>query len=265
MENMNERDTADWIRKLRDEICGLDFFDAELWIGRSQAFPLMNKGTVDLLESRCRKEGITGGLVSHWLHKRYSPAASNRHLLDSIAGKSGFYAVLTGLPSFPRDNWYFDSPLVKGVRLHPATFFFPLVDWCVGELCGMLTEKRMPLMVFHTETEFRDIYMLAREHPELKIIVESQVKKIIYHGRQVLALMRECPNVYLEISNWYGPGLLEYTSAHIGSHRMVFGSFMPANDPLVSMGLVISSSLPKSDKKRIAGGNIREIIAEVKT
>jgi len=76
--------------------------------------------------------------------------------------------------------------------------------------------------------------------------------------------MKECPNVYLEISNWYGPGLLEYTAENIGSGRMVFGSFMPANDPLVSIGLVLHSRISHSDKKRIAGGNIRELISEVK-
>ncbi len=79
-----------------------------------------------------------------------------------------------------------------------------------------------------------------------------------------MALMKECPNVYLEISNWNGPGMLEYAVDNIGSGRLLLGSFMPANDPLAVIGALIYSSLPADDKKRISGGNIREIISEVK-
>lgn len=252
------------MERLQEEISALDIFDAEAWLGKTSFFPLMDEGTPDLLAGLQKRHGIKGALVSHWFLKKYSALESNQYLLKQIAGRPDWQAVITALPLFPEDPWLIDSRQVKAVRVYPETFRFPLVDWCAGSLCAMLVEKAMPLFVFHTETAFRDIHAIAKKFPELKIIVESQTKKIIYHARTALALMKECPNVRLEISNWYSPGLLEYAAQHIGGHRLIFGSFMPANDPLVTIGLLLNSKLSVADKKKIAGGNIRRIISEVK-
>ncbi len=265
MGNRKDHTRADVVKELRDEINALEIFDAEAWLGKSAAFPLMEEGTAGLLDELQRRHGIKGALVSHWLQKKHPVYESNKHLLDNIEGHENWHAVITGLPLFPEDKWFIDSPKVKAVRVYPSTFFFPLADWCTGSLCSMLEEKRMPLFVFHTETNLGDIHGLAKRFPAMKIVLESQVKKIIYHARTVLALMKECPSVYLEISNWHGSGLLEYTAENIGSSRMILGSFMPANDPLVSVGLVLHSNLSLAGKKMIAGGNIREILSGVRT
>ncbi len=245
-------------------ISSLEIFDAEGWLGTTSFFPLMDEGTPDLLISLQEKLGMGGMLVSHWLDGRYTPFESNRILIDQTAGRPDWHVVLTALPLFPEEKWFIDAAKVKAVRIYPATFGFAMGDWCAGSLCEMLLEKRMPLFVFHHEADFEDIYRLAKKYPSMNIVIESQAKKIIYSARKALALMKECANIYMETSNWYGPGLLEYMAGNIGSSRLIFGSFMPANDPLAAAGLLAYSDLPRSDRKLIAGGNIRRLISEVK-
>ena len=260
---------GDYIKKLAERVYSLGFFDAEAWLGRTDDFPLMQEGDIDIFRVLLIRHSMKGCLISHWLHKNsfdncYTVKESNEKVVRNIEKLENSYGIITALPLFPKEDWLIDHPKVKAVRIYPDAFSFRLADWCTGSLCDMLVEKKMPLFIFHTEVDFNDLYLTAKKFPQLKIVLESQVRKLIYHARQVLPLMKECPNISLEISNWTGPGFIEYTARSIGSERMVFGSFMPANDPLASMGAVALTELPEADKKKIAGGNILEMIAEVR-
>ncbi len=48
-----------------------------------------------------------------------------------------------------------------------------------------------------------------------------------------------------------------------GAERLIFGSFMPVNDPLVPIGMIIDADIEEKDKLLIASGNIKRIIEEV--
>lgn len=257
--------------QLREEARSLDLFDASAWLGRTSAFPLMEEGTPELVENILSRSYINGALVSHWMGREDCSQESNQLLLSEIEGHSNWYATITLNPLFPQDpgspgssEWLWPEK-VKAARVFPATFKYALVDWCVGALCERLIEKRFPLFVFHTETSFQDLYQLARRYPELRIVLESQVKKILYHSRMLLPLMKACPNIYLEISNYCAQGMIEYTVNTLGAERLVFGTFIPANDPFVPLGLLLQAELSQEDKQAIAGGNIRRMISEVRS
>jgi predicted TIM-barrel fold metal-dependent hydrolase len=103
---------------------------------------------------------------------------------------------------------------------------------------------------------------MAKAFPELALVVETQVQKILYHTRPLFALMRDCRNVFLEISNFVGQGFIEYATGEFGAERLIFGSFLPVNDPLVAIGMVIDSEISKEEKALIAGENLRRLISE---
>lgn len=257
--------------RFRDEARSLDMFDASAWLGSSSAFPLMEEGTPQLVQNVLAGAHINGALVSHWMGSQDCSQESNQVLLREIEGYGNWYATITLNPPFPQDQgspglaeWEWPER-AKAVRVFPASFRYALVDWCVGTLCELLIDRHLPLFVFHTETSFQELYSLATRYPQLRIVLESQVRKILYHSRMVLALMKACPSVLLEISNYCALGLIEYTVNALGPGRLVFGTFVPANDPLVPLGLLLQADISQDDKRAIAGGTVRQIISEVRT
>ena len=139
-----------------------------------------------------------------------------------------------------------------------------MTEWCVGSLCEWLADRRAPLLLWHTEIDWPSLYVLARAFPRLTILVETQTQKILYHTRPLFGLMRDCANVLVELSNFAGAGFIEYAVREFGAARLIFGSFLPAADPLVPIGMVISAEISEEEKTLIAGGNLRRIVEGVR-
>ncbi len=217
-----------------------------------------------------RGRSLTGGLISHWAGHTQSAQLGNRALQETCSSASEqHYAIWTGLPLFPAE----DSPLpggetlpacVRGVRLFPRAHHFPPVAWSIGSLCAWLSERRLPLFLWHTEIDWPALYELARAFPGLTLIVESQPQKILYHTRPLFALLRDCANVRVELSNFAGQGFLEYAVREFGAHRLIFGSFLPVSDPLVPMDRCSTRTSPRKKNASLRATSLRRLIAEVR-
>ena len=258
-------------RQRREDILRLSFFDAGIWIGRPQGFPLAHACEAADLPAILKKHFLTGGLVSHWRGKAVSAQDGNESLTAVMEERSNpdLFAVWTGLPLFPRDNGLLPGngeppAVVKAVRIFPRTHNFPLAVWSVGTLMAWLHERHIPLLLFHTECAWNDLFTVAQAFPSLPVIVETQTQKILYHTRPLFALMKACPNIRVELSNLCGAGMLEYTVREFGADRLIYGSFLPVGDPLVPIGMVVDAAISEQEKKAIAGENLRRLIAEVR-
>jgi len=255
----------------RREFAGkLRFLDAGIWLGRPEGFPLARPLPPEELASAIGRDFVTGGLVSHWRGKTASAQDGNLALQAILADfPEDTYALWTGLPLYPVEP----GPLpgqgdlpekVCGVRVFPKSHNYPLAGWVVGSLCNWLVEHRLPLFIWHVELDWSSLRALAGEFPELHIVVETQTQKILYHSRPLFALMQQCGNVLVELSNFIGPRFIEYSVREFGAERLIFGSFQPMNDPLVPIGMVIDAEISDSEKFLIAGGNLRELISKVR-
>jgi hypothetical protein len=248
----------------------LRFYDCNLWLGRPEGFPLAEEILPERVSEVLEKRLVTGGLVSHWRGKTVSAQQGNESVLQDLRGQSkDLFAVWTGLPLFPAElgpvPGSTETPKeVRGVRIFPKSHHFPLTEWCIGSLCEWLIARRMPLFIWHTELDWPPMYQIAKTFPKLSIVIETQVQKILYHIRPLFLLMRDCRNVLLEISNFVGPGYIEYAAREFGAERLIFGSFLPVNDPFVAMGMVLDSEVPEEQKTLIAGGNLRRLVSEVR-
>jgi len=263
------------IREMRDKRKALaeelGFLDASLWLGPPEDFPNAKEMSFAELKNAAEKYFIRGGLVSHWYGKSVSAQESNRQLLKAVPKNDAkFHAVWTGLPLFPREQ----GPLpgqsgmpanVKAVRVFPKTNRFLLDKFVMEGLCGFLIGRRMPLFIWHTELDWKEFYAFAGDFPDLKIIVESQPQKILYHMRSLMPLMRSRQNVLLEISNFAGLDYLEYGVRTLGAERFIFGSFLPVNDPLAPVGMILDADISLADKRAVAGGNLKRIMEGVKS
>ena len=266
---MDEAAIRDMAKSRREAIRELDFFDSNVWLGRPAEFPLAKELPAGELKATLDEYGISGALVSHWWAHRIAPQEGNAalHRFAQSMPKN-VYVIDTGLPDYPdRETVPADGgavpPGVRGIRIFPETHHFPLAAWCVGGLLRRLSEHRLPLFLWHVETDWTSLRTIAREFPDLKIVIETQTRKILYHTRSLFPLMVDCPNVMVELSNFAGPGFVEYVVDHFGPDRLIFGSFLPVNDPYVAMGMILDADISESDKAAIAGGNLRRMIGEV--
>ena len=248
----------------------LQFFDCNVWLGCPQGFPLAEELRVEGLEDALASHHLTGALVSCWRGKVVSPQDGNALLGETAADlPEECYVVWTGVPL----NSGQKGPLpgvaelgekVRGVRVFPRSHNFPLTGWVLGSLCEVLVAHRLPLFLWHVELDWDDLFDLAGEFPELRIVVETQTQKILYHTRPLFALMRQRPNVFVEQSNFAGAGFIEYAVREFGAERLLYGSFLPVSDPFVPMGMVLDAEIADSEKALIAGGNMRRLIEEVR-
>lgn len=248
----------------------LPLLDANVWLGRPQLFPLAEELPAGGVGTAFAEYGIRGGLLSHWDSYRFSAQDGNAALLGALdALPESTWLLWTGLPLVPREQGPLPGfgephPRVRGVRLFPKTHHFSLSPWVVGSLCEWCAAHRLPLFLWHVEIEWDAIHALAGAFPELRIVLETQWQKILYHNRLLASLMDDCSNVMVESSNLIGQDFIAWIAKRWGAKRILFGSFLPANDPFSAMGMILDAGISRADKQLIAGGNARRLIGEVR-
>jgi hypothetical protein len=249
-------------------------FDANAWLGEPAGFPLAREMQAPELVGALRGCGIRSALVSHWAGLRVAPQAGNGALAQALGGAGeGLRACWTGLPLFPREVGPLPGtgglaagslPQVDAVRLFPRSHNFPLTSWALGELCSWLTDHRLPLFLWHVEIDWPSLHALAVAFPRLAIVVETQTQKILYQNRALFALMKDCPNVHAETSNLAGADFLRWAARELGARRLLFGSFLPVNDPWVALGMILEADLSWEEKRLVAGDNLRRLLPEAR-
>jgi len=266
-------DISNMIADRKKKYGSLNFFDAELWMGRPLDYyaPTSESLTAADVSAFMSSRRVEGALISTTEGVLQSPQDGNRELKEAERFLPvSAYTVWTGLPLFPGEPGDLPAPgslhpRCRGVRLFPKSHRFPLETWVIGSLAAWMTDVRLPLFLWHVETDFRNLYGLAKAYPSLPIIIESQWQKILYQLRTVYNLMRECPNITLEISNLVLPDAIAWCAHEFGAGRLVYGSFYPMAEPLAAQGMLIDSGLSPEEMQLIAGGNITALIGEVRT
>lgn len=257
---------ADAYRQARTE---LGFLDANLWLGRPRNPEFATGFDMAALRSRLARYGIAGGIVSHFGAIPYGAEWANHEVLAAVAG-SGLWAGITLLPEMFQSPTagaaYLDDCIGRGARLariFPVTHNFTLRAWCSGPLLQALADRRLPLVLWHTETSWDEIRGLCENYPTLSIIIEGTPKKIIYYNRSYYPLLERCPNLRLELHNLVAYLGVEDIVARFGAGRLVFGSYMPVYDPNAALMMVTHARISPTDKACIAQANLSRLIAGV--
>lgn len=262
---MHESRISEMARERKESAARLRLFDANLWLGTPEALPLGEGLEIDALPAAMSTCFIAGGLVSDWRGRTVAPQEGNARLqtLTTRLAAHGVYMTATGLPLLSEKDPMLpgcrDSLAFRAVRLFPRMHGYPLAAWLITPLARWMIERGIPLFIWHTETDFNELHALATALPELRIVVESQVRKIIYSPHALIGLLKACPNTFAETSNLTSP-LFEQVLRYVGPDRLVFGSFLPANDPFVALGAILDTPMGDADRALIAGGNLRRLI-----
>lgn len=247
----------------------LGFLDSNLWIGRPPTPGFVSGFNFPGLRRRMDRYRIQGGVVSHFACIDYGQSWGNESVLRAIEG-TGLWAGIVLTPESFYDEETGRAGLsdmiergARMARLYPKDHHFSIGSWCSGAMLQALSDSRMPLMVRHTQVSWEGIAHICHEYPRLPLIVEAVEQKILYHNRRFYPLMERYGNLCLELHNFVAYLALEDIVHQFGAERLIFGSYLPVNDPNAAMMLVTNARISGNEKKLIARQNLLNLVESV--
>lgn len=256
----------------------LRFFDCNAYVGRPRIpRPLSFQGTAELLAD-LQYYGIEEAVVTHREACDYTPAIGNRAIVDELGGAENLLPcwVLPARddPSGPSGEELVEEMVRAGARV--ARMFPPhrhpylLADWARGGAFAALAARRIPVLLSGSDLgKYPDertqgfspenVYDLCRAYPRLPVII---VRFNYQNQHTIFPLLRECPNLYLEISYYTTHRGVELITEHFGAERLLFGTGMPISNPGLALTLVHYAQIGEAEKRLIAGDNLRRLLAD---
>jgi Amidohydrolase len=253
----------------------LEFWDCHAAVGRWTLPPPAGALDPDALRAELVGAGVAGALVHHGLGRDYDPAAGNEALLRELGqlGERGATGALVpcvtllppGTAELPPPAEHLPALIrrgVRGARLYPRSHNFDLAEWCAGGLLGALERHRLPLSIDLAETAWRDLHGVCEAHPELPVIVT----RVNYrHERVLYPLLRCHPRLHVELSFFQGHRGIEEVVDRFGPERLLFGSGLPFYTPGAPVVMVARADVGDAARRAIAGGNLRRLMAGVRS
>jgi len=159
---------------------------------------------------------------------------------------------------------FFIRHRAAAVRLFPKKMNYSLAGTETEAILCALEERRLPLMVWHTETTWAEIDAVCGRHPGLPVIIDGSDKKLLYHNRVYIPLLLKHPNLYLETYNFIQYMGYEALVNKYKIDRLVFGTNYPANSPLAPLYMLLSADIPETAKEKILNGNMKRLVSGIK-
>jgi len=248
----------------------LHFFDAHCWIGRSNNLLPVSLSTPDQILEQMNHCGIEKALVSHTLSRYYHPLIGNEQLLQEIVGIDRLQGCFVFLPPYTKEmnsvDQYIENMLTKGirvVRLFPRLHHFSLDEWSSGSLLKKFEERRIPLFIWGREIEWNTLYSICKRYPRLPIVLEQTDEEAYWNGRYLFPILEKCENLFLEVANCVLYLEIDEIVKRFGAERLIFGSYLPVDDPNASLMLITEGDFSSEEKEQIAHKNLEKLIEGV--
>ena len=233
-----------------------DLFDVNARVGPSGVHGELALDTGGLLEEMDRFY-IHEAVVSHWTAEEYDAATGNRALERDLDPR--FTPAWAALPEQASlDSLAARRPAV--VRLTPgaAQHNFSLQNWCAGSLLDYLQAHSVVTLISRSDVEWNAIAALAENFPRLPIVLLD----IGYRAdRYLFPLLQRFPLLHFDSATYLAHRQLEAYVERYGPERMLFGSRLPLYTPASALGVLASARISDTDRRAIAGGNLRNLLA----
>lgn len=194
----------------------------------------------------------------------------NREMLDAVQRYPGrIYGYCTVNPNFPADldgemDAYLDLPGVAGLKMHPAMHAYP-VDGPRYAPVWERAHQEKRLVLCHTWGKSggcgaKDMRKIAERYPEVRLLLGHSC-----YGawEEAIALARDFPNVYLELTAAYHVyGLIEWMCRDAGSRKALFGTDYPWFDPFAAIGCVVFAHIQEEEMRDILYANTKRLLDE---
>jgi predicted TIM-barrel fold metal-dependent hydrolase len=263
------------VQNLIEEYAGrknkIKFFDANCWLGSPVAECLVKvPETVEELLEVMDYCGIEKAVIASSLALSYNVVYGNKRLLEDIKQNERLYGAAILLPEHTGELGNLSdyiSLLTKNkvviVKLFPKTHNFVLSDYCSGSLLQLLEERKVPLTLWHTQTSWNEIDRLCSTYSNLPIIIEGVGRKLLYDNRIFYSLLKKHKNLFLETHNLTNYLGLDDMVKKVGAEKVIFGTFMPRNDPEAALMPVVYGDFALKKKQMIAGNNLLSLITNI--
>lgn len=246
----------------------IQFFDSNVMLGeQSTIFKGRIYKTADII-GRLSECGIKEALVYHNLSVNGNPLLGNDLIIEETKGYNSIYPVWALLPFTTME---LGSPYeiregliknkIKGVLLSPSTHGFVLSDWCCGDLLEMIESLRMPVFItIEKDISWNELQAILSSYPNLSIILRGA-----HYGssRVLYRLLDKHSTLFVETWSYQLFFGMEEVVSNFGPGRMIFGSNTPVYTPGASVAPIILSEISLEDKRKIASGNLKELLGGI--
>ena len=243
----------------------LTFFDCNCMLGRLTGVGLALRTARDLLRVMAH-HNITRALV---FHAPYGPTYENELLLESLAGEPALLPAALAAP------WETSRERLTGrtreileskacaIRLFPVAEHFDFSESHLGEIMALAAGRRLPVMVDADQLGgFGALAQMLQAHPTIPFIL---TKVGCGNNRHVYDLLDRHSNLHVETSLFRAFQGLEDLVARFGADRILFGSYLPLLDPGAAVTRLLYSDLGRTDKERIAFGNLEAMVSSIRS
>jgi len=252
-------------------------FDATCVLGRHVKLQADGPHTAEDLLAEMDHFGIAEAMVVDCLSREHHPADGNRRILEVTAGRPRLHPAWSALPHGPTDEQPEAAIFLADMRRHrvgavflyPQQYKFNLSDWCVDGFLGPLAETGVPVFINPNEvsaavcgmdqTDWPAVVALCKRWPTLPVIVSEY--RIRRTNRMIYRALDSCENLRIELSGYWLHRGIEFITQHWGVRRLIFGSNWSTFGHGPTLAALTSADISDEDKRAIAGGNLRRLIA----
>lgn len=252
-----------------DSLLNIDVLDINAWWDPYKTDCFLTVDDFDKWNKDIADFGIDSAVVTHIDSVKYGAAYGNEKLAVLLDSRKNLFGCMVLAPEIHFDSnaeKYIDTLIKKKfvcARMFPKTYGHSMSEYAVGRLLSILEERRIPLMLWHSEVSWEAIDSICGKYPNLPVIVEGHNVKVLYHARNYISLLKKHANFYMETHNLVLFDELKNITDNFGASKLIYGSYYPYNTPNHSLFNVISSRIDKDDIKAVLGANLRKLISQI--
>lgn len=228
--------------------------------------------------------GIEKALVSHSISGYVGdsgdsvPILGNQMMANEVRGHDRLFAAWSVIPDrhnkeIAKEN--LRRHKVRAIRLFPGgegtDGYYVITDWVIGDLFEKLERLRLPVILqtgtggtsfeYFPSWYWDKIREISKKHSDAPIVLtrlsHSDVKMIHEIFNQKL------DNVFLDLSSYHTMNAIEDIVSKYGAEKLLFGTWMPFQDPGQSIAAITYADISLKDKEMIAAGNLEKLIEGV--
>lgn len=245
---------------LFEEAATWDLFDVNARVGPSCIHGELALDTAGLLEEMDRFY-IHAAVVSHFTAEEYDAGAGNEALARDLHPRfTPAWAALPDETSMAR----LGVRRPAAVRLTPGAHQhnFAPAAWCAGPLFEYLQANGVLTLISRNDIEWPALAALTENFPRLPLVLLDTGYRA---DRHLFPLLHRFPMLHFDSATYLAHRQLEaYVQQH-GADRLLFGTRLPLFTPASALAVLASARISESDRRAIAGGNLRRLLAAARS